>query len=202
MPPNWIKALVDGYFRHPETVGVGGWYEYSDDVLQNSSYATYTTYEFKTRFPINQEIKTSHFITPVGNTSNMSYRKSALDAARGFDEEMCLPGFDDWELKIRIIDLGKPLLYLPIFVMHYHPLSTVDIAKRIFNFGRGRYKFLQKHPDLWRWYYPYFGRLMDYIIPQIPINRLDLRSMAIVQFALTRLGWEYQKIREHLTTDT
>lgn len=197
VPLNWIETLTDGYRRHPEIVGAGGWYKYSEEIYKKSVYAEYTIYAFSTQYSMYAEIKSNDFSTNLaGNTSNMSYRKSVLEKLEGFDEEMRIPGFDDWELKKRILDLGRPLLYIPIFVLHDRPLSLADIAVRIFRFGRGRYLFTKKHPDLLCRYYPFFSRELRFIAEYLPPWRIDFQSMTLVNFFLTRVGWEYQKLRQ------
>lgn len=195
VPPNWIETLADGYRRHPDVGGVGGWYRYTEDALKKSSYAAYTSYEFAAHYVADKEIKTRHFINPAGNTSNMSYRKSALDKVGGFDEEMRTPGFEDWDLKVRFINSGFLLLYMPFFVLHVHPLSAREVASRMFKLGMGRRRFIERHPELMYWYYPGIKELFNYILPRIPATCIDLRSMAFIQFILTRLGWEYERAK-------
>lgn len=197
VPAHWIETLSDGYRRHPDAAGVGGWYRYSEEVYRKSVYASYLWEMFSRRYPLHIEMKSNVFFkNPAGSTSNMSYRKSVLEEIGGFDEEMRIPGFDDWELKKRVFNLGQPLLYLPLFVLHEHPISAKEIAVRIFNFGRGRYLFIQKHPDLMRRYYPSFGWAFDAVSKRSFWRRADFQIAAMADFFLTRAGWEYQKLRQ------
>lgn len=200
VPKNWIETLAKCYEKYPDITGVGGWYKYSNKINNVSIYAQYTMYWFFRRYEVIADIRTqpicnNFFIwNPAGNTSNMSYRKSVLEKLGGFDEKMRIPGFDDWELKKRVLDLGRPLLYVPIFVLHDRPLSVTDIAIRIFRFGRGRYLFIQKHPDLLYHFYPSFDRCLRMMTNYFPIWRIDFQSMAFIEFLLTRIGWEFQKL--------
>src|SRR3989338_2925684 len=46
VPDKWIETLADGYRRHPEVAGVGGWYEYPEDTRKNR-FIQYTSYIFR-----------------------------------------------------------------------------------------------------------------------------------------------------------
>src|SRR3989338_7518174 len=107
VPENWIETLADGYRRHPEVAGVGGWYEYPEDMYKKSLFVNYTMLRLQKRFKniISQkkEIKNNKFfLNPARNTPNTSYKKSVLDKFGGFDEFINFVGLVDWELKARI----------------------------------------------------------------------------------------------------
>lgn len=195
VPKNWIETLADGYRRHPEIAGAGGWYEYPEEVRQNR-FIQYLWYIFcmaygKGRAP--EEIKnTSYLENPAGNTSNMSYRKSVLDKIGGFDESINFVGFVDWELKKRVSGLGHPLLYIPYYVLHLKSLGIKTDIRKFFNRGRGKYHLVKKNPDLYRVFFPHLGRAF-YMFRTVPPA---LKWMALTDFLFTRLGWEYQKIEE------
>lgn len=196
VPVNWVETLADGYLQHPEIAGTGGWYKLSNP--QGNLFAKY--YEFKMEnkkyglATMAQEIKNSDFLkNPAGNTSNMSYRKKILDEVGGFDESITYPGFDDTDLKKRIMNKKYQLLYIPLWVINAHPLRFFDICKRLFNFGRGRYYFSKKHDELFFLYNPTIKKMRNLINQQPSGNNL-FRIIAIFDFLLTKLGWEYQRI--------
>ncbi|OHA00937.1 MAG: hypothetical protein A3C07_00840 [Candidatus Sungbacteria bacterium RIFCSPHIGHO2_02_FULL_47_11] len=197
VPDTWIETLADGYRRHPEVAGVGGWYEYPEKIYTTNPFARYYTDWMHKRYGArmeNEEIKTKNFIqNPAGNTSNMSYRKKILEEIGGFDPTITFPGFDDLELKKRIMDAGHQLLYIPHQVSHSRPLGPRAIAERCFNFGRGRYHFTKKNQELRNFYYP---SLRTMKVKYGATRGFLPRLMVLIEFIFSRLGWEYQKFIE------
>ena len=197
VPENWIETLANGYRRHPEVAGAGGWYEYPEDTRKNR-FIQYTSYLFRRTYGREKEpleMKSSTYLdNPAGNTSNMSYRKFVLDKVGGFDETINFVGLVDWELKKRVSDLGYPLLYIPYYVLHLKPLGIKAIIRKFFNRGRGKYHLVKKNPDLYPVFFPRFGWALRMFFTVLR----NLGWMALVDFIFTRLGWEYQKIEELL----
>ena len=197
VPENWIETLANGYRRHPEVAGAGGWYEYPEDTRKNR-FIQYTSYLFRRTYGREKEpleMKSSTYLdNPAGNTSNMSYRKFVLDKVGGFDETINFVGLVDWELKKRVSDLGYPLLYIPYYVLHLKPLGIKEIIRKFFNRGRGKYHLVKKNPDLYPVFFPRFGWTLHMFLT-VP---RELKWMSLEDFLFTRLGWEYQKIEELL----
>lgn len=195
VPPHWIETLADGYGRHPDVAGVGGWYEYPEET-QKRRFIQYMAYVFRAVYGGGMEpdeMKNNSYLrNPAGNTSNMSYRTSVLNEAGGFDEAISFVGFVDWEFKKRVSDLGRPLLYLPYYVLHLKPLGARAVMRKFFNRGRGKYHLVKKNPELYRIFFPRFYSAV-YIFRTVPHT---LKLMALADFFFTRLGWEYQKIEE------
>lgn len=199
VPKNWIQSISEGYDRHSDVIGVGGWYVYEGEKLK-SMYVTYTTYcSLRTwRNMYKEEIKTDQFLqTPAGNTSNMSYRKSILLKMGGFDETLEFVGYVDWELKKRIMDSGHSLLYIPFHVLHNKPLSTKEIIRKFFNRGRGAFHLTNKNPELYINYYPSINKFLS--MKRIGKSE-EMQFVAFFEFVFSQIGWHYQKaIEKHLT---
>lgn len=206
VPPDWLQALAEGYRRHPEVAGVGGWYEYPEEFYKKSIFVNYQMLLFYKQGKIgkSEEVKSSHFFkNPAGNTSNMSYRKSVLEKLGGFDEKINFTGLVDWELKKRISNVGHPLLYIPLYVLHLRPLGVWEVTMRFFNLGRGAYHLVIKNPEIAAFYCP---SLLKYLSRARKISRGDLstpyrvfqkniwalRLMNLCEFLFAKAGWEYQ----------
>src|SRR3989344_4413383 len=141
VPPNWMATLLDGYKRHPEVVGVGGWYKYSNKSLKNRYFQKYIDFCInKNKEILEVENKTNILgSNSAGNTANMSYKKAVLEEVRGFDENIDFAGAVDWELKNNIQRRGYYLLYIPLMVNHLKIFNFINFFKKSFNQGRGRY---------------------------------------------------------------
>src|SRR3989338_3260200 len=193
VPPNWIATLANGFQRHPDVAGVGGWYEYPAEWHAQKLFVRYYKELFSRTYgdtTITQEIKNNSFSkNPAGNTSNMSYKKDILNGVGGFDGKIDFVGLVDWELKKRLADGGYSLLYIPYNVIHLKPLGIKDVAKKFINIGRGGYYLSKKHPDAFLKYYPAFWKYFY----RMKAFRGSMRLMALVDFLFTRIGWEYQK---------
>lgn len=150
VPPNWMATLLDGYIRHPEVVGVGGWYEYSNKSSKNNYFQKYIDFiYFHKNNHIELENKTNIFDSNLaGNTANMSYKKAVLKETNGFDENLYFPGAVDWELKKNIQRRGYHLLYIPLMVDHLKIFNFINFFNKSFNQGRGRYYMFLKYPYL------------------------------------------------------
>jgi len=212
VPENWIETLANGYRRHPEVAGVGGWYEYPEDMYKKSLFVNYTMLRLQKRFKniISQkkEIKNNKFfLNPAGNTANTSYKKSVLDKFGGFDEFINFVGLVDWELKARIMKSGHSLLYVPFTVLHLKPLGYYQVMRKFFNHGRGTYHLTQKNPELLPFYCPSIFKYwftikrlgtLNELIRQPPFkkNMAMIQATCFSDFCLVRLGWEFQKIWE------
>jgi len=191
VPERWVETLADGYKKHPEVAGVGGLYEFPPYILNKSLFARYHTFKMRNIWygpeGIDKEIINNIFSrNPAGNTSNMSYRKEILTAVGGFDETITYPGFDDTDLKKRIMDGGAVLLYLPYNIKHIHPMGSVQIIRRFFNFGRGRYRFAQKYKNSRR-------KNMSKNLPQ-----LEFKAIALADSFFTQCGWEFEKMSDKI----
>src|SRR3989338_5309755 len=200
VPDRWIETLAEGYKKHPEVAGVGGWYENAKEILAKSWYARYMDHMFyrmfKERGISDKEINNNIFSrNPAGNTSNMSYRRDILIKVGGFDEKVGFVGLIDLELKKRVMDLGFPLLYIPYNVLHLKPLGAKEIVRKYFNRGRGFCHICKKNPELFYYYNPYSVR---YPVKKHENARkkFSFRFISFTESLFQRLGWYYQTMLE------
>lgn len=215
VPPNWIEALTVEYMQKPELAGVGGWYKYDKNHYSKLAiaYIDYTESGFygwyiKPRNNKFHDIKIQSGIfnkNPVGNTSNMSYRKCILEKIGGFDISLDFVGLIDWELKKRIMDGGHQLLYISRYVLHQKPLTLEKIMMKFFNRGRGIYNIVSKNPEQYKYYFPSLSprKLVSHTkfifdslseLPDATSPKLIVLFIAMLSRLLTRTGWEYQSI--------
>lgn len=151
-PPTWLSQLVDGYVRHPEVAGVGGYLDPPDRLLRANSIAQYDYYVSHTLYEQGDREYLGGFECPAGGTNSMSYRRSVLDQVGGFDESFIYAG-EDPELKLRVCQLGYQLLYVPSRLIHLRDFSWHSFRKQQIARGRGVVHFERKHgpmPTTWR----------------------------------------------------
>ena len=84
---------------------------------------------------------------PAGGTHSMSYRASVLAEVGGFDESIFIGG-EDPDLKIRVVNLGYLLLYVPVKVVHCRLYTLRDFWQQRFSHGRGNPIVQRKHADI------------------------------------------------------
>ncbi|PWH20035.1 MAG: glycosyl transferase [Ardenticatenia bacterium] len=146
LPPyNWLTRLADGYARHPEVVGVGGYLEAPAEVLQHNILARYERYMTREHYGARDEEVVGGFECPAGGTCNMSYWRSVLIEVGGFDEGFRYAAGEDTDLKWRICRTGAQLLYMPIKVTHLQPYTFGSFRRQQIIRGRGAAHFERKH---------------------------------------------------------
>jgi glycosyltransferase involved in cell wall biosynthesis len=118
IPPDFLSRLVEGYLAHPEAVGVGGYMEAPAPLLGDNLLAQYEAHLTHQVYGAGSEPRLGGFDCPAGGTNAMSYRKSALLEAGGFDESFPVAAGEDTDLKWRITQRGTRLLYVPTGVIH------------------------------------------------------------------------------------
>lgn len=73
------------------------------------------------------------------------YRRSAIEAVGGFDEEFVRT--QDYELNHRLIESGEVVWFEPALRVGYRPRGSLrDLASQYFEYGRAKRQFSQKHP--------------------------------------------------------
>jgi succinoglycan biosynthesis protein ExoA len=74
------------------------------------------------------------------------YRRSAIEQAGGYDEEMLVA--EDWELNYRIRSRGGLIWFDPALRVTYRPRATPRaLAVQYFRYGRWRRVVARQHPD-------------------------------------------------------
>jgi glycosyltransferase involved in cell wall biosynthesis len=148
VPPNWLSRLADGYARHPEVAGVGGYLEPTDEALANSILARFERYESKHNHRFSDSEYVGGLDSPGGGTSNMSYYRDILQKLRGFDESFPYAAAEDADLRSRICQTGARLLFIPVKVTHLRAYSWDSFRRQYVTHGRGVVHFERKHVHL------------------------------------------------------
>ncbi|MBI5877733.1 MAG: glycosyltransferase [Chloroflexi bacterium] len=150
VPHEWLARIVDGYERHPEVAGVGGYLDPPDAVVQKSIFARYERF-VSTRLyrqSAQQEMVGGLDNYPGDGTSNMSYRKAVLDVVGGFDEWFPYAAAEDHDLRVRVHALSHRLLYLPLRVEHMRTYSWASFRRQSIAHGRGVMRWETKTNDV------------------------------------------------------
>lgn len=153
-PPDWLSRLSDGYQRHPEIVGAGGYLAAPAELLRHNRLAQYERSVGRDEYGAGDQEVLGGFDCPAGGTNNMSYRREVLLQAGGFDETFPFAAGEDADLKLRICQGGARLLYIPVGVTHLQPYTHEAFRRQQLVRGRGVIHFERKHrghpPSMWR----------------------------------------------------
>jgi glycosyltransferase involved in cell wall biosynthesis len=134
--PDWIERLLEGFAEG--VVGVGGTYAIAN---KQSLLARMVHEEIMVRHELSGE--NVDFL----GSFNVSYLRSAFEAAGGFDESFSNASAEDNDLSYRLIDKGGRLRFRPqAVVAHYHPTRLWPYLKTQARHGYWRMKLYKKHP--------------------------------------------------------
>jgi glycosyltransferase involved in cell wall biosynthesis len=145
LPINFLTELAAGYQQYPQAAGVGGYLAAADDVLAHNIFAQYEAYVTHQVYHAGSEPYLGGFECPAGGTNSMSYRVEVLNEAGCFDESFPFAAGEDADLKLRIVNAGHQLLYLPLRVTHLRPYSWRNFRGQFRTRGHGVVHFEQKH---------------------------------------------------------
>lgn len=145
VPPNWLENLADGYRRHPDAAGVGGYMEAPEEVLAANPFAAYESYVTRQVYKAGNLPIFGGFEVPTGGTNNLSYKKVVFEKAGGFDEKFPGAAGEDADLKKRITGAGEKLLYIPLKVTHFHRYRLLSFLRQNRDRGLGSLYFHKKH---------------------------------------------------------
>ncbi|MEK7611035.1 MAG: glycosyltransferase [Patescibacteria group bacterium] len=147
VPSNWLEKLADGYRRHPDAVGVGGYMEAPEEVLAANPFAAYESYMTRQVYKAGDLPIFGGFEVPTGGTNNLSYKKEIFEKAGGFDEKFPGAAGEDADLKKRITGAGAKLLYIPLKVTHFHRYRLLSFIRQNRDRGLGSLYFQKKHGE-------------------------------------------------------
>src|SRR3989338_5949041 len=146
VPPDWLFGFIKAFETHPDIIAAGGWKKpYRDNGMTPSHYDTFM---FWRRLPHMKTERKSVEMNPFnncGDTANVCYRKQALLDCGGFNHS--LRTFNDWELKIRLHKLGKPLFYHPVFIPHEADLTLKKFVRYWLCLGNDCFLISKIHPQ-------------------------------------------------------
>jgi GT2 family glycosyltransferase len=144
-PDDWLARLADGYARYPAVAGVGGGLTAPPEVLAANVFAQYERYLSEHQYHAGADEVLGGFDCPAGGTANMSYTRAALESVGGFDTGFPVPAGEDADLKLRLTQTGRQLLYVPVWVHHLQSYTWARFRRQCFLRGVGRNYFEQKH---------------------------------------------------------
>ncbi len=145
LPSDWVEKMLDGFKRHPEVVGVGGYMKAPEEVFKNNKFAQYEWFVSHDIYQADNQERVGRFENPAGGTNNLAFKKKILNEVNGFDENFPVPAGEDADLKKRITDLGYKLLYIPLKADHYQPYGLKRFIRQSYVRGVGTYYFVNKH---------------------------------------------------------
>jgi glycosyltransferase involved in cell wall biosynthesis len=136
--PRWVSRLVEGYSA-PVVGGIGGSY----DIANPESWLARC---------IHEEIRERHLRMPRQvnylGSFNVSYRRSVLEQAGGFDEGFRRASGEDNDLSYQVLKLGYTLLFDPDnCVAHHHTEGFWRYMRQQFWHGYWRIRLYNRHPD-------------------------------------------------------
>ncbi|MEM3399440.1 MAG: glycosyltransferase [Candidatus Micrarchaeia archaeon] len=140
-PERWAETLLEGYKRHPHVAGAGGYMLPPQDA--KGIFADYERHNTKKYGAFSGESVYKED-GPVGSTCNMSYRKSVLLEAGGFDERFVSAAGEDIDLRDRVYELGYSLLFIPVAVIHNADYSFRGFLRRSLMRADGVFVYEQK----------------------------------------------------------
>jgi len=132
VPANWLTRLNERFLLSGADI-IGG-------VVRNCSPGIFAV--------VSQEI-TNHFVRYFGKdgtstafltSNNISYRRTSILNAGGFDERFMHAGGEERALNYRIIVSGGKSIFAPeIMIDHYHEMDALGFIRQQVNYGRGAY---------------------------------------------------------------
>jgi glycosyltransferase involved in cell wall biosynthesis len=139
-----------------------------------------------------------------GNSSSMFFRREVIEKVGEFDESLGLGSGTPWgagediDYLIRALQNGSNILYLSSFYVHHpkpNPAITTDKLRRIYSYGAGAGRVLQKH------HYPLWFKAKFVFVPLAG----TFVSLASLNHGQARVRWNRclgQKFGLMAPTDT
>lgn len=145
VPPDWLQRLSEGFSKHPQAAAVGGYLEAPPQVLAKNWRAQLEAFETHQIYGAGLGEYVGGFESPAGGTNNIAYRRHVFEKLGGFDETFPVPAGEDADLKLRTVEAGCPIVYLPLKVTHLDPYSFKSFLRRSVIAGVGSAHFEKKH---------------------------------------------------------
>ena len=187
----WLKNLAECYYDD-RIGGVGGQvlpHDSNQIIARFMGLGPQEIFDSPKRVRLGTP-NSSRFLSTGLGSGNMSFRRSVLNAVKGFSEDMVKCG--DYELCWRVQKAGYQLIFEPKAIVYHKPRSTLsDLVMQFFRFGMSQPELLKKQGDG----YSYF-ELKSYLFPIrsfrciLPIQMLvtiDVFNLATLCLILTPL---------------
>jgi len=157
VPVDWLKQFNDGYEKYPEVAGVGGYLEAPAELLEKNIFAQYEKFHEWSQYGISEQefVSTKRDEAPF-ETNNISYKRTVLSEAGGFDESFpAWASGEDGDLKERIVKRGYGVLFVPVKVTHFQEYGLKRFWRQQLSRGAGisltkkkRGQRLESRPEL------------------------------------------------------
>ncbi len=139
VPSDWLARFNDGYERHPEVVGVGGYLEAPAEILSENVFAKYEKFHEWSQYRVqDQEFVSIKRDEAPFETNNISYKRTVLSEVGGFNESF--PAFstgEDGDLKEKIVERGYRVLFIPVKTTHLQDYGLKRFLKQQLARGAG-----------------------------------------------------------------
>ena len=177
-PPNWLESLADGFRRYPQVVAVGTYAAPPDHLLTTNRFARYDNWEWR-----HYGGRLAEYVggaeTPTAGL--VAYRRAALEAVGGFDENLLMVGAHDHDMKQRLTERGYLFAYLPLKIDHYKEFTALSFRKQ--HIGRGRAEFRYQSTAANR--IPGYGRILLRFAKQVAVLLKNLIGISDKSLAWT-----------------
>ena len=136
--PGWLSEMIRP-LDDPQVVAVKGRYE----TAQRSIVARFAQIEFEEKYDRLAKSTEVDFV----DTGTAAYRRTAFDAAHGFDESFPPSSAEDIDLSFRLAEHGDKLVFNPrAIVFHRHAESLIDYLRKKARYGYFRVRVYRRFP--------------------------------------------------------
>jgi glycosyltransferase involved in cell wall biosynthesis len=136
---NWIEEMVKPFGQNSEIIAVKGAYE----TRQKELMARFVQVEYEDKY---DKMKKQVYIDFI-DTYAAGFRRNDFLQANGFNKEFPVACAEDIELSYRLANSGHKMVFNPqARVIHLHPNSLMDYAKKKYKFAYWRMLAIKKHP--------------------------------------------------------
>lgn len=170
---DWVSNLMAEYTAD-DIAGVGGTY----DIVNRGSLLAACIHEEI----VERHLAMPRYVNYLGSF-NVSYRRTILEQAGGFDTSYRVASGEDNDLAYRVIKLGHKLVFTTkAQVAHHHPENLFRYLKSQSQHGYWRMKLYRHHPDMSRG--DVYGGPLDFVQPPLCACTLVIAPLALAWSAL------------------
>jgi len=149
--PGWLEALVDAADEHPESAAVGSRILFPDGSLQEAGsvlWADGSTVPIGRGLPADSPAYLYRRHVDYVSACSLLLRKSAFDAAGGFDRRYFPAYYEDVDLCLTLRGLGHRVLYEPASKVRHHESKSTESRFKEFLFKRNGGALREKWAEL------------------------------------------------------
>lgn len=144
-PADWLHRLESGFNAWSEAGAVGGYLEAPSEILKLNPLAQLEFLETHHIYKAGEKECVGGFESPAGGTNNIAYRCEVFSKLGGFDENFPVPAGEDADLKLRAVEAGYKIGYVPVKMTHLDPYNLKSFLRRGIASGIGSAYFERKN---------------------------------------------------------